>query len=224
MQIAATDRRLSPVARRLCRAFDDAELSSVPFRHWQLPAPLPSDAAWALAGLPLAVPGELVFDGKRDTNNSSRFYFTPASARLLPVVQPVMDAFQDPESVAAIEARCGIDLAGSSLRIEYAQDTDGFWLKPHTDLGVKLFTMLIYLSAGAGHEDLGTDLYWPDLSHAGRAPAALGSALVFIPAGDTWHGFEPRPIRGVRRSLIVNYVTPEWRARHELAFPDRPVR
>jgi len=25
----------------------------------------------------------------------------------------------------------------------------------------------------------------------------------------------------VRRSLIVNYVKPEWRARHELAYPER---
>ena len=40
---------------------------------------------------------------------------------------------------------------------------------------------------------------------------------------DTWHGFLPRQIDGVRRSLIVNYVTSEWRNRHELAYPDKPV-
>jgi hypothetical protein len=28
----------------------------------------------------------------------------------------------------------------------------------------------------------------------------------------------------VRRTLIVNYVGDEWRARNELAFPDQPVR
>jgi hypothetical protein len=27
----------------------------------------------------------------------------------------------------------------------------------------------------------------------------------------------------VRKSLIVNYVTEEWRAREQLAYPDRPV-
>jgi hypothetical protein len=27
----------------------------------------------------------------------------------------------------------------------------------------------------------------------------------------------------VRRSLIVNYVTNEWRAREQLAFPQEPV-
>ena len=44
--------------------------------------------------------------------------------------------------------------------------------------------------------------------------------MIFIPAHDTWHGFEPRPMNGIRRALIVNYVTNEWRNRHALAYPD----
>jgi hypothetical protein len=44
-----------------------------------------------------------------------------------------------------------------------------------------------------------------------------------VPGADTWHGFRRRPIAGIRRSLIVNYVKSEWRSRHELAFPDRPI-
>ena len=47
--------------------------------------------------------------------------------------------------------------------------------------------------------------------------------MIFVPADNTWHGFEPREIPGVRQSLILNYVTPEWRAREQLAFPDQPV-
>jgi len=53
------------------------------------------------------------------------------------------------------------------------------------------------------------------------APYRRNAGLIFIPGSDTWHGFHRRPIVGVRRSLIVNYVKPEWRSRHELAFPDR---
>ena len=45
-----------------------------------------------------------------------------------------------------IEKVFGTDLEGTYLRIEFAQDIDGFWLEPHTDLGVKAFTMLLYLS------------------------------------------------------------------------------
>ena len=71
---------------------------------------------------------------------------------------------------------------------------------------------------------LGTDIYADRETHAGVTPFEPNSAMVFVPSDRTWHGFEKRPIRGVRRSLIINYVKPEWRSRHELAFPDQPVR
>ena len=47
--------------------------------------------------------------------------------------------------------------------------------------------------------------------------------MVFVPSNITYHGIEPRKIDGVRKSVIVNYVTNEWRAREQLAFPERPV-
>ena len=109
------------------------------------------------------------------------------------------------------------------MRIEYAQDTEGFWLKPHTDIGVKKFTMLIYMSDDPRHADLGTDIYSDEATHVGRSPFAPNSAMIFVPSDRSWHGFEPRPILGVRRSLIVNYVTDAWRAREQLAFPAEPV-
>ena len=46
-------------------------------------------------------------------------------------------------------------LRDSHLRIEYCLDTDGFWLEPHTDIGAKLFTMLVYLSREARQRSLG---------------------------------------------------------------------
>ena len=47
--------------------------------------------------------------------------------------------------------------------------------------------------------------------------------MIFVPSNDTWHGFESRPINGVRKSIIINYVTQEWRAREQLAFPNQTV-
>ena len=47
--------------------------------------------------------------------------------------------------------------------------------------------------------------------------------MIFVPADDTFHGFERRPIKGVRKSLIINYVTDEWRAREQLAFGEAPI-
>jgi hypothetical protein len=107
--------------------------------------------------------------------------------------------------------------------MEFAQDIDGFWLEPHSDLGVKLFTMLLYLSKDPRHQDLGTDIFDADKKRVGRSPFAPNAAMIFVPADNTFHGFEKRPIKGVRTSLIINYVTDEWRAREQLAFPEAPI-
>jgi hypothetical protein len=45
-----------------------------------------------------------------------------------------------------------------------------------------------------------------------------------VPSNITYHGFEKRKIDGVRKSIIINYVTNEWRAREQLAFPDEPIK
>lgn len=128
-----------------------------------------------------------------------------------------------PEAVATIERTCGIDLTGTYLRVEYCMDTDGFWLEPHTDIGAKRFTMLCYLSVGEGSDPCGTDVLDGNHRVVARAPFERNSGLIFIPSPDTWHGFAPRRINGVRKTLMVNYVGEEWRARHELAFAD-PVK
>ena len=125
--------------------------------------------------------------------------------------------------VGTLATTCGTDLGGTYLRIEYAQDIEGFWLKPHTDIGVKRFTLLIYLSDEPGQDVLGTDIYADADTWVGRSPFAPNKAMIFVPSDRSWHGFEPRPIPGVRKSLIINYVTNDWRAREQLSFPDAPV-
>ncbi|HHM06402.1 MAG TPA: 2OG-Fe(II) oxygenase [Gammaproteobacteria bacterium] len=194
-----------------------------PYRHWLLTDCLPDEVGRAIAALPIPVARIADTRGKRETHNDSRVYFSVAGRAQYPVMEAVARAFQDPGMVAAIEDHCDTRLGGTSLRIEYCQDTDGFWLAPHTDIGVKKFTMLIYLSDDAGSESWGTDIYRDAGTHAGVAPFGFRKGMIFVPAGNTWHGFEKRPIHGVRKSIIVNYVGPQWRNRHELAFPDQPV-
>jgi len=140
-----------------------------------------------------------------------------------PVCRDIAAALQGRAVADGLETLCRTDLAGSFLRIEYCRDTDEFWLEPHTDIGAKLFTMLIYLSTEGSVEDWGTDLMNPAGDVLATVPYRANSGVIFIPGSDTWHGFRKRPIDGIRRSLIVNYVKSEWRSRHELAFPDEPV-
>jgi hypothetical protein len=72
-------------------------------------------------------------------------------------------------------------------------------------------------------ETLGADMFDGARNLAKRTAFRPDTALVFVPSSQSWHGFLPRPIAGVRKSVIVNYVTGDWRAKAELSFPDAPV-
>ena len=211
------------VVDALSRSFASASKNTQPYPHWQLRNCLPQDVANAMIGLPFQAPGLDGLSGKRELHNNTRTYFDAANQAKFPVVRLVSEALQDARTTAMIERQFGIKLAGSYLRIEYAMDIDGFWLEPHTDLGVKLFTFLLYLSTDPGHADLGTDIYDANKAHVGRSTFVSNGAMVFVPGSDTYHGFEKRPIAGVRKSVIINYVTDEWRAREQLADPGSPI-
>ncbi|WP_207210253.1 2OG-Fe(II) oxygenase [Lichenibacterium ramalinae] len=184
----------------------------------------PAAVADELADLPFGAPSLDGVSGKRELHNDKRRYFdTPTNAEH-PVMGRVAEALQATDVVSEIARAFDAPLDDTFLRLEYAQDIDGFWLEPHTDLGVKKFTCLIYLSQGPGHETLGTDIYASKEEHVGASPFLRNSAMIFVPGADTWHGFEKRPIAGVRRSVILNYVTHDWRAREQLSFPETPVR
>jgi hypothetical protein len=125
--------------------------------------------------------------------------------------------------VKLLQDATGADLSNTNVRIEYAVDSDCFWLQPHTDLGVKRITILYYLPDAPDQEDLGTDIYADEQTWHSRAPFKWNTALVFVPSNKTFHGFERREIARARRSVIINYVTQDWRAREQLAYPNQPV-
>jgi hypothetical protein len=207
----------------LFSALDHRTEFPVPYRHWTVKEIFPQDTVEQLRSLPFSVQNVDGVSGRREIHNATRTYFDAENNARHSVCGDISTALQDSESVRALADAFEVDLSGTYLRIEYATDTDGFWLEPHTDLGVKKLTFLYYLSNEPGHEDLGTDIYSAKDVHFGRPAFTPNSALVFVPADNTWHGFEPRPITGVRKSVIVNYVTSEWRAKEQLAFPDAPV-
>jgi hypothetical protein len=212
------------IAAHFLDALAHAPAESLPYRHWKLRNPLPDAVVHDITNLPVAPAGIGDTQGRRETHNSTRWFFGVEQQQNFPACHAVAQAMQNPKVAEALELTCAVDLHGSFLRIEYCLDTDGFWLEPHTDIGAKFFTMLIYLTDPAPGEDWGTDIYVSPAEHAATIPYRRNHGLIFIPSANSWHGFAKRPITGVRRSLIVNYVTPEWRARHELAFPDLPVR
>jgi hypothetical protein len=219
---------MRPAAGRIADAFEAAVAArrgfAHPYAYWLLDDVFPTDVADELAQLPFAPPVLNGVSGKRELHNDQRSYFDAAGVARFPIMGAVAEALQSARVVACIHQAFAAPVDDTFLRLEYAQDVDGFWLQPHTDLGVKKFTCLIYLSDGPGHETLGTDIYETPQKHVGASPFRRGAAMVFVPGDNTWHGFEKRPIEGVRRSVILNYVTRDWRERGQLSFPEQPVR
>lgn len=212
------------VEESLRRTLATAERFEDPYRHYIASSVFPTDVARALRTLPFQPADVHGVSGKRELHNDTRRYFDAANCARFSCCAAVADAFQSREVAKAVERATGADLAGSFVRLEYAQDATGFWLEPHTDLGVKRFTMLIYLNgAGADQEDLGTDIYRDHETWAKRTAFIDNTALMFVPSDHTWHGLERRPIVGVRTSVIMNYVTDAWRERGQLAYPRTPV-
>jgi hypothetical protein len=211
------------VCQSVCASFAAAKENRAPYTYWEAHTLLPDRLVGDICALPFEAPDLGGVSGKREKHNATRTYFDAANRAAFEVVNTTALAFQSSVVTGAIEETFQTNLSGSYLRMEYAQDIDGFWLQPHSDLGVKLFTLLLYLSDDPAHSGLGTDIYDDDKRHIGAAPFIPNSAMIFVPSDDTFHGFEKRPIKGVRKSLIINYVTDAWIARNQLAFPDRPI-
>jgi hypothetical protein len=211
------------IVASLTQSFAAAKKSDTPYPHWIIGNCLPADIVAEVLALPFPAPALGGISGKREVHNATRRYFDAENMAKFPVCGAVNAALQDKLVTNSIEKTFATKLGGTYLRVEFAQDTNGFWLEPHTDLGVKSFTFLLYLSTEAQHADLGTDIYDNDKKHVGRSPFKSNGAMIFVPSSNTYHGFESRKIEGVRKSLVINYVTNDWRAREQLAYPSTPI-
>jgi hypothetical protein len=194
-----------------------------PYAHAFLERVFPESTLREMVDLPWAATDLDGVSGRRELHNDQRRYFDADAVSSLSVAGEIAEAFQGWRMIRLLHDELGIDLSGTFLRIEHCQDVDGFWLEPHTDIGVKRLTLQCYLCDDGEHQELGSDIYADPATRVGRAPFGRNKAMLFIPNAYSWHGFERRMIRGVRKSLIINYVTNEWRAREQLAFPDEPV-
>ena len=212
------------IADHFIGAVTQSERADQPFRHWRLRDVFPETLCTAILVLPIAPPLLGHTDGTRASYNSQRTFITPALREAFPVCAALAEALRRPEVARTMAATCGIDVAGSYLRMEYMQDLDGSWLEPHRDIPEKLFSMVVYLFTGPHAKDWGTDIYDAERRWVARSSGAFNSGVIFVPGPNTWHGFDPRPIVGVRRLLEINYVRADWRDREQLAIPEHPIR
>ncbi len=216
---------VSDVASHFSQSLSNAQCDDAPYRHWLMNNVLPESLAAAVLMLPIAPPFIDECGGVRDlnNNNSKRSFFTPRLRERFPTCAVFAEAMQRPQVAQQFAKTCGIDIEGSYLRMEYIQDTNGAWLEPHHDVPEKLFSLVIYLCTGPEAKEWGTDIYDNQRRWVGRSSAEFNSGVIFVPGENTWHGFEPRTIEGVRRLLEINYVHPGWRDRDQLSFPNQPI-
>ena len=211
------------VSQSLLSSLDLSDKPKEPYPHWLMLDVLPAGYCEAITSMTIHAPTkeEARFDGRRNTNDDLRTYFNAETQAKYPVVKEIVEGFKHPTVIKAFEEYTGADLSDGHLRIEYCQDTPGFWLEPHTDISVKKLTMLVYLLDDPSLALTGTDIHMgpPDHEYVGSAPYGLNKGVIFIPSHNTWHGVghHPIPEGKVRKSLIINYVTSDWREKWELA-------
>ena len=193
-----------------------------PYLRWDLTHVLQESLCTAILVLPIVPPMLGSTDGTRNSYNARRTFITPALREKFPVCGQLTEALRHPDVAHQFQETCKIDARGTFLRVEYMQDTEGMWLEPHRDIPEKIFSMVVYLCTGPDAKDWGTDIYDAQKNWAGRSSARFNTATIFKAGPNTWHGFEKRPINGVRRLMEVNYVR-DWKDREQLAFPDRPI-
>ena len=157
------------------RSVGASDCRGAPYRHWFLHEIFPKSVYDDLKDMPFPVADLGGVSGTREAHNPDRVYFAGAKLKSFECARAAAEAFQAQDIVALFADEFGAPLANTFLRIEYAQDIDGFWLKPHTDIGVKMFTMLIYMSDDPRHAGLGTDIYCG--SRDARRPLALRAEL-----------------------------------------------
>ena len=196
---------------------DKAQLETQPFNHWVYNKVLPENIANDLSELPMIPPSLNKHSGKRDTYNSSRIFFNKENCEKYTLFHDIANVFNNPKIILQLSYICGRELSKGKLRIEYTLDTGDFWLEPHLDIKEKLLTFLIYLSKEPGSKEWGTTIYNSDLNIYKKVPYKLNLGFMFMAGKNTWHGVSKQNIKGIRKSLIINYVNNSWRNLDEIS-------
>jgi len=199
----------------------EATARDFPYPHWLLAGALPLDLAWSLASLPLGrLPSSVLGDPCPTTYDTRPI--TWRETQTFAACRVLAETFQCSATVSLVARSAGIDLRDCRLKITLAQAVDGYECPPRTRCGEARFTLMIALDAD-GQSNLGPDIYFESGDWASQAPWRAGDALAFAPCERSWHGFEPRMIRGVRTSLVVDYVPTLQAVTADLPFPRNPA-
>ena len=148
-------------------------------------------------------------DGVEKQNHKLREYVTNENRHKYPELVSFIKELQSKPIREMIAKMVGNEnnFAGSYVRLEVLNDTQGFWLKPHCDIPEKLISSLIYINQTGENVNLGTDLYDEDLKLVDTVPFWHNYGYIFH-GPNKWHGMEEgKEVQVERRGIQLNYVT-----------------
>ena len=190
-----------------------------PFKHWEIDDFFESTLIKNILKLDIPT-GPNGYESRDVDDDSERAFITEDFVTKYPDFEDVVDIFTDDNFKSTLEKKYNINLKNyPKLRMEYMQDLDEFYIKPHTDELVKAITIVIYFTDDKRYVDsLGTELYVNENKEGvKKVPFKPNKGIIFVPDGEsTWHGFSKSNFDIIRRSIIINYVTDEWRDIHQL--------
>jgi hypothetical protein len=182
---------------------------NTPFDHWIMTNTIPMHLLKYLQLIDKPTLRKYDKSGIR-AGSASTLFFDSLLLDSNPLLKELSTLFAHGPLLMSLQHVTETSLHDTHIRISLCRDYQEFWLSPHTDLSVKLVTIILYVSSPSSSSNLGTDLYDDHGQISYRVPFRTNSALVFKPSSLTLHGFERTPFDGERRTLVINYVTDGW--------------
>ena len=204
----ASDEDFPPAAlagqAAISSSFAGARHTALPFPYLALTDMLPPGLARALVQLPFAQPAEPVL-GRPRPIPQARGDIGMREVDSFSACRTVVASFQAPDVIAAMTRASGADLRGCGAQITLVREVDGYTCAPRTGCAEARLTLMVALDTG-NQIALGPDIYFETGDWACQIPWRPGCGVAFAPSPRSWHGFEPRMIRALRTSLIVDYA------------------
>ena len=132
---------------------------------------------------------------KTRTSNPNRIWLNQHSGYL----SALAHEFDRDDIKCHLGLEMGSIFRGCRTRVELCMDSVGSWLEPHKDDAAKAMTMQLYLTGYGNSTKFGDTTTW----------VTANGAWAFDNADQPVHSLEP--LRYNRASIIINYVTDDWR-------------
>ena len=152
-----------------------------------------------------------------------------------PKVRRLVEALVKPELTEFLMKTFEVDLRGTALRVGLLRNGAGHFLTPHCDCIEKIISVLIFINENGQPLDSGTDIYrantgssdtqsatlsrsFGDFEKVAEIPFVTGTALIFHPGENTWHGLDHLKSFTDRRLIQISWVSDEY-STHPECFP-----